>query len=309
MHHLFRRVPRHLEDSFDELPPYEPRVHDHVTRQATSPKIFGERFPELRRPILSESEAKARARLQRPPREVDLWLAEMLARNGDAPDKILLLWDPQMPRWSFWAKWDKNRGDQETGYARIWIVGEQEAKHRGKAVDLDERAEYYEKMGTMGPFRLPTKHEIDWTLGVVAKMEPHELDRYLREKQEAEEKEKQDEFDDFTMDYFDYRNLIDAWKMNDGIRTWCCQAGWTSEREKVRAALERAEVRVIDKGTHKVRVKRGGKFEAAALADLERESAKAKPEDQRDLEFAAKETRLGRVRLRRVAAAKKGRTL
>lgn len=303
MHHVFRRVPSHLEDAFDELPVIEGRVLDHVTPRATRPSVFARKFPELVRPLMSEAEAKTRAGLKRPPREVEVWLEDMLARKGMRSDNLILMWDPQMPRWSFWAR--SKHPNQEVGYSRVWIVGEQEAEHRGKAVDLDERAEYYQLMGTMGPYRLPTKDEIDRVMGEIATKDPDALIEYLNTKQREAEQERERQLDDFTMDYLDHRSFLDAWRLNGGIRTWCCQGGWTSEKEKVASALKGANVVEVDMGTHKVRVKKGGKFHEAAVAELA--ARERRPEDQRDLEFAARETRLGRVR--KAAAAKKQRVL
>ncbi|NJN63660.1 MAG: hypothetical protein HC882_01460 [Acidobacteria bacterium] len=186
------------------------------------------------------------------------------------PDEMILLWDPQMPRWSFWCR-SKHPGAEE-GYARVWIVGEQEASARGRAVDLDERAEYYQLMGTMGPFRLPEKDEIDRVLGEIATLGPWELDAYFTSKEEAAEREKERQFDDFTMDYLDHRSFLDAWLRNGGIRTWCVQAQWLSDEERRKRALERAGKRELDRGTYKVVVKKGSRFEEAELDDMRREA-------------------------------------
>lgn len=296
MHHLFRRVPKHLEDAFDPLPPYEPRAHDHTRREATSPDVRRRFYPELWRPLISEPEAKAIEASRRPPPEVDCWLSDMLVRKAMRPDNLLLLWDPQMPRWSFWAR-TKVPG-VETGYSRVWIVGELEGPQRGRATDLDDRAEFYDRTGLMGPFRLPTRHEIDHHLGEIATLGPGELDAYLCRQQREEEGEKGRQFDDFTMDYLDHRSYLDVWKRNGNIRTWCMQGGWMTEEDHKRAFLRQKTAVELPREGYTIRVNRGGAMERAFLEDLERETD-AGQTDRRDLQFAAKETALGRVQRRR----------
>lgn len=302
----FRDLPAHLTDAFDEPPLLSDSVTDHTAPPPVlRPEVYNKRFAELVRPVMSESEAKARAASRKPPSEIQVWLSEMLTRKGMRPDEMLMLWDPMLPRWSFWCR-SKHDG-AETGYARVWIVGELEARSRGQATDLDERSEKLKT--TMGPYRLPERHEIDWVIGEVATMGPAELDNYLTAKERASEEAKEKDFSDWAMDFYDYAKEAEIYKLNGGIRTWCKLGDGTSDAERERKRLEREGIREIDMGNHKVRVKIGSRFEKAALDELAERERKAeerweKDEEKRVLQYTARQAALGRVR-----ASRKQRTM
>lgn len=289
---VFDRVPPHLQSAFEPLPKIESGgvIASHARQLRLTPAEYRSKYPELGRRQISVAEAKARLESRRPPPHVQVWIDDMLTRNGDDRDRVIMIWDYQVPRWSFWVKTRDNEH-----YRRNWIVGDLEAEDRGVARDFDETGFFQNETKQHGPYRLPTKYEIDYVVGVVQKMKPSELDAYLTKQQEEDEAELERQFEDFDMDYFDYRNLIDAWIANDGIRTWCCQAGWTSDAEKNRKYLERNGWVVIDRGTHTVRVKKNSRMHLKILDEMREEAEAEKPYAIRKTQELARKAALGQV--------------